>query len=126
MKHSHCCSFERSMPGLAPMLESDNRSATCCRIAAFSVSVTPSSVRTTGTRPSGLTAWKSEPSFSTRLVLGSTSMKLAWLPASYSAILVAIEQARGEKYRSMYESPFRLVLGFRPCVLALGSDSSDD
>jgi hypothetical protein len=36
-------------------------------------------------------------SFSTVLVFGSTSMKLADWPASYSAILVAIEQASGEK-----------------------------
>src|SRR3954453_8927790 len=92
------------MPGPVAMPACGKLSATYCRIAAFSVSTSPSSVRKVGTSPSGFTLRKSEPSFCTTLVLGSTSRKLAEAPASYSAILVPIEQASGEKYTSMSAS----------------------
>src|SRR5437588_654294 len=62
------------MPGPVAMPACGKRSATYCRIAAFSVSTSPSSVRSVGTSPSGLTCRKSEPSFCTTLVLGSTSL----------------------------------------------------
>ena len=50
------------LPSAAEMPAFGKRSATYCRIAAFSVSTVPSSVRRAGTKPSGLTLRKSEPS----------------------------------------------------------------
>jgi hypothetical protein len=49
-----------------------------------------------GTRPSGLISKKLSP-LSVRFVFGSTSMKLAGAPASYSVMREAIEHASGEK-----------------------------
>ena len=54
-EQSHCCSRARAMPPRGARFASGKRSATYCRIAAFSVSSAPSSMRIAGTRPSGLT-----------------------------------------------------------------------
>ena len=69
MKHSHCCRRARSIPLAGARFAPGKRSATYCRIAAFSVSRSPSSVRSVGTMPSGLIWRKSEPS-GRRLVFG--------------------------------------------------------
>ena len=62
MKLSHCCRRARAMPFAGARPAAGKRSATYCRIAAFSVSTSPSSVRKVGTMPSGLIWRKSDPS----------------------------------------------------------------